>query len=321
MDAIRVTHVTKQYPNGVLALKGLSLSVQTGEIFSLLGQNGAGKSTLIRILTTYLRPTSGEVTVLGRDVVREGAAVRSRIACAAQQVSLDSHLSLAENMRFQARLYRIPKEEGKRRMEELISAFGLEEFRNRPAAACSGGVKRRLDIALAILSHPGILFLDEPSAGMDVRSRLTMWEMLKQIRKEFGTTILLTTHDLEEAGCLSDTVCIIKDGKETAQGSPEALKSVLRRDMVCVQFSSGDEARRYLPLFLEEFPQNKPFVRDREIFWNAAGGDGGIGPAAAFLLRQRLPFVGVRIARPSMEDVFLRLTQEEMREEETTWTR
>lgn len=199
MHAIQVDHVVKRYKNGVQALNGLSLSVKEGEIFSLLGQNGAGKSTLIRILTTYLCPTAGEIEMMGKDIKKDAAVIRSQIACVAQQTSIDTYLSLEENMMFQSRLYKIPKAEARQRMERLISDFGLSQYRKYPVSSYSGGVKRRLDIALNMMVNPKILFLDEPTVGMDIQSRIAMWDMMKKIRDGFGTTIFLTTHYLEEA--------------------------------------------------------------------------------------------------------------------------
>ena len=181
MDAILAENVNKKYKNGTQALSGLSLSVQSGEIFSLLGPNGAGKSTLIRILTTYLRPDSGDITMLGKDLKSSGKEIRAQIACAAQQPSIDSHMSLEENMLFQARLYGVPKADAAGRMERLTAEFGLAPYRKKPVSAFSGGVKRRLDIALSLISGPKLLFLDEPTAGMDPPSRAAMWDMLKKI--------------------------------------------------------------------------------------------------------------------------------------------
>lgn len=232
MYAIQIENVIKEYKNGVQALSGLNLSVKQGELFSLLGQNGAGKSTLIRILTTYLKPTSGNIMMFGKDIEKEAAAIRAEIACVSQQTSIDTYLSLEENMLFQSRLYKIPKAEALDRMEKLITAFGLQQYRKYPVSSYSGGVKRRLDIALNMMTNPKLLFLDEPTVGMDIQSRQLMWEMISQIRNNFGTTVFLTTHYLEEADNLSDTICIMKEGKEVIQGTPLELRAYLRQDTV-----------------------------------------------------------------------------------------
>lgn len=218
--AICAEQVYKQYKNGVQALSGLSLTVKRGEIFTLLGQNGAGKSTLIRILTTFLKPGSGKVSVLGLDLNRDADRIRAKIACVSQQTSIDMHLSLRENMMFQSRLYRIPKAAAKKRMDMLIDAFDLTQYLKYPVSSYSGGIKRRLDIALNLMSEPEILFLDEPTVGMDIQSRMAMWKMMEKIREEFGTTVFLTTHYLEEADSLSDTVCIMKEEKKWPREPP-----------------------------------------------------------------------------------------------------
>ncbi len=231
MTAICVNNLVKKYKNGIQALDGLSLTVNEGEIFTLLGPNGAGKSTLIHVLTTYLKPSSGNVIMLGKDLAREASEIRPQISCVAQRTSIDTHLSLMENMIFQSKLYKVPRAEAGKRMEMLISCFDLNQYLKYPVSSYSGGVKRRLDIALSIISYPKILFLDEPTVGMDVESRLAMWDMVRKIRKDFETTIFLTTHDLEEADQLSDTICIMNNGKEIIQGSPDSLKEYLRIDM------------------------------------------------------------------------------------------
>ncbi len=232
MLAIDVVNVKKIYKNGIQALDGISLSVKMGEIFSLLGQNGAGKSTLIGILTTYLKADSGEVIILGDNIAGSPMKVRNNIACVAQRISIDKNLSLRENMMFQADLYKIPKDEAKKRMEILIAEFELSQYLKYPVSSYSGGIKRRLDIALNMMSNPKILFLDEPTVGMDIQSRMAMWQMLKKIRDNFSTTIFLTTHYLEEADNLSTTICIMKEGKEVIQGSPLELRKFINQKKI-----------------------------------------------------------------------------------------
>ncbi|TEB11979.1 Daunorubicin/doxorubicin resistance ATP-binding protein DrrA [Pelotomaculum propionicicum] len=179
------TAFNRAFKNGVRALNGLSLSVKQGEIFSLLGPNGAGKSSLINILTTCYAPTSGTVTMLGKDLYKEPAYIRSKIACVAQTVSIDTHLSLLENMMFQSRLYRVDNATARKRINTLIDSFGLSQYLHYPVASYSGGVKRRLDIAMNMVSYPQILFLDEPTVGMDISSRKAMWEIVRKVRDDF----------------------------------------------------------------------------------------------------------------------------------------
>lgn len=309
MDAIQTENITKQYKNGVQALSGLTISVKAGEIFSLLGQNGAGKSTLIRILTTYMRPTSGEVTMLGKRIYTDAAWIRSKVACVSQQTSIDTHLSLEENMMFQSRLYKIPKEDAVRRMETLISDFGLERYRKYPVSSYSGGVKRRLDIALNMMSNPKILFLDEPTVGMDLQSRNSMWAMMKKIRDDFETTIFLTTHYLEEADTLSSNICIMKEGKEVKQGTPKELRSLLRENTIRVKFMTDAEARTHKQAIKSFFPQEEMVIRNSAILIHSHEATSDLERIISFLLKRRIPFQGIESAQPTLEDVFLRLTQ------------
>lgn len=308
MYAIEAQNVVKQYKNGVQALNGLNISVKAGKIFSLLGQNGAGKSTLIKILTTYLKPTSGKLTMLGKDVAEQADKVRCEIACVAQQTSIDTHLSLEENMMFQSCLYKIPKAEAKKKMETLIANFELEQYRKYPVSSYSGGVKRRLDIALNMMTNPRILFLDEPTVGMDIQSRMSMWEMIRKIRDDFGTTIFLTTHYLEEADNLSDTVCIMKDGKDVIQGTPLELRSFIRQDSLQIQFATKSEVQKYILPLKEHFSGCSIFARNTSIGINGENSHSDMEKAIGFLLERHIPFDGVQIVQPTLEDVFLRLT-------------
>lgn len=308
--AILAEDVDKQYKNGVQALSGLSLSVKRGEIFTLLGENGAGKSTLIRILTTFLRPDSGRISVLDRDLHRDAKKIRARIACVSQQTSIDTHLSLKENMMFQSRLYRIPKAAAQKRMDKLIHAFDLIPYLKYPVSSYSGGIKRRLDIALNLMSEPEILFLDEPTVGMDIQSRMAMWEMLGKIREEFGTTVFLTTHYLEEADSLSDTVCIMKDGRKAAQGTPFELRQYIRQDMIRIRFSSKAAAKDSAAPMAGLFPGGKVRIQDNfcMIFTEDIHTD--LTKANVYLLKNNIPFLGIEIKQPSLDDIFLKFTED-----------
>jgi len=314
MTAICVKDLVKKYRNGVQALDGLTLTVNEGEIFSLLGQNGAGKSTLINVLTTYLRPTSGSVIMFGKDVYREAAAIRTKISCVAQRTSIDTHLSLTENMMFQSKLYKVPKPEAQKRMETLISCFGLERYLKYPVSSYSGGVKRRLDIALNMMSNPKVLFLDEPTVGMDVQSRMAMWNMMKKIRNDFGTTIFLTTHYLEEADQLSDTICIMKNGKEILQGTPHALREYLRQDMLKISFVSKEEAKNCFEPLKSIVALKESDLRHDKIITSLKNGHSDLARANHWLLEHDISFLGIEIMQPTLEDVFIELTGEDGKE-------
>lgn len=308
MYAIQIKNVVKEYKNGVQALSGLNLTVMQGELFSLLGQNGAGKSTLIRILTTYLKPTSGHIMMFGKDIEKEATTIRTEIACVSQQTSIDTYLSLEENMIFQSRLYKIPKSEAFDRMEKLIVAFGLEQYRKYPVSSYSGGVKRRLDIALNMMAKPKLLFLDEPTVGMDIQSRRLMWEMINKIRTDFGTTVFLTTHYLEEADNLSDTICIMKDGKEVIQGTPLELRTYLRQDTLQIYFPNVSVLKQYFPQLQKHFYEQEIYVRNAVLVIHTHDSKNDMEKAVCFLLQKSIPFTGIEITQPTLEDVFLRLT-------------
>lgn len=308
MYAIQIKNVVKKYKNGVQALSGLNLTVKQGELFSLLGQNGAGKSTLIRILTTYLKPTSGHIMMFGKDIEKEATTIRTEIACVSQQTSIDTYLSLEENMIFQSRLYKIPKSEAFDRMEKLIVAFGLEQYRKYPVSSYSGGVKRRLDIALNMMAKPKLLFLDEPTVGMDIQSRRLMWEMINKIRTDFGTTVFLTTHYLEEADNLSDTICIMKDGKEVIQGTPLELRTYLRQDTLQIYFPNVSVLKQYFPQLQKHFYEQEIYVRNAVLVIHTHDSKNDMEKAVCFLLQKSIPFTGIEITQPTLEDVFLRLT-------------
>ncbi len=314
MIAIRTENLIKKYKNGVQALNGLNLAVKEGEIFSLLGQNGAGKSTLIHILTTYLAPTSGLVTMFGKDIYREASEIRTQISCVAQRTSIDTHLSLTENMMFQSKLYKVSKTEARKRMEILIDCFGLERYLKHPVSSYSGGIKRRLDIALNMMSNPKVLFLDEPTVGMDIQSRMAMWDMMKKIRSDFGTTIFLTTHYLEEADQLSDTICIMKNGKEILQGTPNALRKYLRKDILKISFLSKEEAKNCFQPLKSILDLEETDLRHDKIITDLKNGHMDLEKVNRWLLEHGIPFLGIEIIQPTLEDVFIRLTSEDGKE-------
>jgi len=311
MTAICVKDLTKRYKNGVQALDGVSLTVNEGEIFSLLGQNGAGKSTLINVLTTFLSPTSGSVSMFGKDIYKEASEIRTMISCVAQRTSIDSHLSLTDNMLFQSRLYKVPKAQAQSRMEMLVSCFGLERYLKYPVSSYSGGVKRRLDIALNLMSNPKVLFLDEPTVGMDVGSRTAMWDMVKKIRNDFGTTVFLTTHYLEEADLLSDTICIMKNGKEVVQGSFGYLREYLRQDMLKISFYDKKTAQSCFERLKAVITLKEADLNHDSIITDLKNGHGNFEKVNRWLLEQGIPFMGIGIVQPTLDDVFIRLTGDE----------
>ncbi len=308
MSAIIIDKLVKQYKSGVRALDELSLKVNSGEIFTLLGPNGAGKSSLINILTTLYKPTSGIVNMLGKDLCKEPAWIRTQIACVAQNVSIDDHLSLMENMIFQSRLYKVESTIARKRINILIESFGLSKYLKYPVASYSGGVKRRLDIAMNMVSMPKILFLDEPTVGMDVASRKAMWEIMRKIRDDFKTTIFLTTHYLEEADELSDTICIMKEGHELVQETPGNLKQYIRQNILRIGFSGKKKAEECAEILAKAQILPSINLRESSIFADAGDDRKIFKNVNKLLLEKSVSFDGIEIVQPSLEDVFLKLT-------------
>src|ERR687884_179916 len=223
--AIEATDLVKQFKKGPRAVDGIDLGVSAGEIYGFLGPNGAGKSTTVHMLTTLLPPTSGTARVAGHDVVHEGPAVRAAIGAALQEAALDPLLTGREHLRLQASLQALPRSERKQRADELIRRVGLSHAADRKVRGYSGGMKRRLDLALALVHRPRVLFLDEPTTGLDVQSRTALWEEVGRLARDDGVTVFLTTQYLEEADVLADRVGIIDHGRIVAEGTPEQLKA------------------------------------------------------------------------------------------------
>ncbi|GAA2409023.1 ATP-binding cassette domain-containing protein [Actinomadura vinacea] len=226
--AIRARGLSRTYDlksGPVHAVRGIDLTVGHGEILGLLGPNGAGKTTTLRMLTTLLPPTGGEAAVAGHDLLRDPSGVRGRIGYVAQSGGLDPACAVREELVTQGRLHRLSKDAARRRAGELAADLGLDDLMDRPTAALSGGQRRRLEIALGLVNRPEVLFLDEPTTGLDPGSRTDVWDLVRRIRAEHGTAILLTTHHLDEADALADRVVIVDAGAVVAEGTPAELKS------------------------------------------------------------------------------------------------
>ncbi|ARX86455.1 ABC transporter ATP-binding protein [Streptomyces alboflavus] len=227
MAIISTAGLAKTYPTKagpVEAVRGIDLTVQPGEILGFLGPNGAGKTTTLRMLTTLLPPTAGAATVAGFDLAREPAAVRGRIGYVAQSGGVDLNISVREELVTQGRLYRLTKAEAVARAEELTRDLGLSDLLERKCAALSGGQRRRLDIAMGLMHRPAVLFLDEPTTGLDPGARADLWDLVRRLRDDHGTTVFLTTHYLDEADALADRIVVVDQGVVVADGTPSALK-------------------------------------------------------------------------------------------------
>ena len=319
-NIIEVNELVKVYNGSVRAVDGISFHVERGEVFGFLGPNGAGKSTTIKVLTTLLQKTAGSVTVDGINLEKDPSAIRKIIGYGSQEVSVDDDLTGRENLRLQCMFHHLHKADAEKRINEILKATGLEEAADRRAGTYSGGMRKRLDLATAIITRPKLLFLDEPTTGLDPQNRVAMWEYIKDLNKA-GTTIFLTTQYMEEADRLAHRLCIIDNGKIVAGGTPAALKAEIGADVVQLALpDNGAAADR---------------ARARQVLGPVAGVqeikdyDGGLmvfaknGPSLVPEIVRKLDDVDVHIAQisvsaPSLDDVFVKHTGRKMRVEEVT---
>jgi ABC-2 type transport system ATP-binding protein len=284
----------------VTAVDGIDLEVRAGEIFGFLGPNGAGKSTAVRMLTTLLRPTSGTARVAGHDVVREADAVRRNIGVALQDAAIDPLMTGRELLALQAVLYGIPRAESRGRTEELLERVGLTAAADRRVGTYSGGMRRRLDLALSLIHRPMVLFLDEPTTGLDPTSRVALWEEVRRLNRE-GTTVMLTTQYLEEADQLADRVAIIDQGRIVRLGTPAELKSVVREPslLVTVPVAQQEAARGVLARFGDLRPGAEGRLRV-----GLRGGAATVTDAVRALDDAGVRLQHLELHEPSLDDVF-----------------
>ena len=303
--AIEAEDLFKTYPGDVRALDGLSFSVEEGTVFGLLGPNGAGKSTAVRIVTTLARPDAGSARVAGHDVLADPAKVRNSIGVVGQRAGADREATARENLRLSARLHGMRGTEREARIDELLERFGLSEAADRIVRGFSGGMERRLDIALALVHRPRVLFLDEPTTGLDPEVRADMWREIERLGREEGITVLLTTHYLEEADRLAAQLAIVDRGKVVATGSPDELKRELSGDAVQVELVQA-ELNGAGPA-LERIPGIAEITVDgRTVRARAEDGARAVPAVLAALDTHGVAVASVTVARPSLDDVYLR---------------
>src|SRR5579871_5161413 len=308
VPAVRVEGVVKRFGTTV-ALDGAGLVVPAGMVFGLLGPNGAGKTTLVRILATLLSPDAGRAEVLGRDVAGEPAAVRELIGLTGQFAAVDELLTGRENLEMFGRLFKLPGEQARRCAGELLERFDLAQAADRPARTYSGGMRRRLDIASSLLTRPQVLFLDEPTTGLDPRSRNEIWAAVRELRRE-GTTLLLTTQYLEEADQLADRIAVIDRGKVIAEGTGSELKDRVGGQILEVELASAGQRDRAQAV-LAGIGCGEPEPGDRlDRLTLPAPRDGleMIEDAAAALRKAEIAVSDLGLRRPTLDDVFLQLT-------------
>ncbi len=303
---IEVEALVREFKNGPRAVDGIDLSVAPGEIYGFLGPNGAGKSTTVLMLTTLLPPTEGTARVAGHDIVSEGPRVRASIGAALQEAALDPLLTGNEHMRLQTSLHGIAKDERERRGAELLERVGLSQAADRKVGGYSGGMKRRLDLALALAHRPRILFLDEPTTGLDIQSRTALWEEVARLAGEDGVTVFLTTQYLEEADTLADRVGIIDHGQIVAEGTPAALKSEIGRPTVeAVPRDPGDRER--LIAVLGRFGQPAG-ASPKGAAVRLEGGESQLAEVVRALDAEGVAIEHLQLHAPSLDDVFLNKT-------------
>ena len=305
--AVEATKIVRTFHDGNFrALDEVSLQVPTGEVFGLLGPNGSGKTTMVRILSTVLSMTEGSATVAGFDVRRQPGEVRSNIGLAGQFAAVDDNLTGFENLRMVGRLNHLEKPVAVKRSRELLDQFGLSDAANRLAKTYSGGMRRRLDLAAALVASPPILFLDEPTTGLDPQSRQDLWGIIENL-VEGGTTVLLTTQYLEEADRLAKQLVVLDHGKIIAEGTSSQLKSRLGNTVLSMAFASTADAERAVTL-IADISSKPPNVEGTVVELTV---DDGPAAAAAALRRvdvDGIELTGLQLREPSLDDVFLNLT-------------
>jgi ABC-2 type transport system ATP-binding protein len=321
--AIRAEGLVKTYPvrgrNGgpVRALDGLSITVARGTIFGLLGPNGAGKSTTIKILTTLARPDAGSAQLEGIDVLKRPDQIRRIIGVVAQKSGSDPMATGRENLILQGRLFGLGGAEVKARADELLARFDLTEAANRLVKTYSGGMQRRLDVALGLVHRPEILFLDEPTTGLDPEARTAMWQEINRLATGDGMTVLLTTHYMEEADRLADRIAIADAGTVVAEGSPDELKGGLRGDAVHLDLPPGADVAQATAVLAQVRGVRDLRVTGRALSARSDDGAAAVPGILTALERAGVPVAAVTVARPSLDDVYLRHTGRRYATEET----
>ena len=303
-NGIEVRGLVREYKKGPRAVDGIDLNVAPGEIYGFLGPNGAGKSTTVHVLTTLLPPTAGTALVAGYDVVKDGPKIRGLIGVALQEAALDPLLTARDHLRLQATLQSVPKEQRDARAEELLHRVGLVEAADRKVSGYSGGMKRRLDLALALVHSPRILFLDEPTTGLDPQSRTDIWNEVALMRREAGVTVFLTTQYLEEADVLADRVGIIDSGKIVAEGTPADLKAEIGRPSIHAIPRTEDD-RPKIAEFLAQF--GEPLASTRDVAVRLREGL-GLTDIVRAVDANGVDIADLELHAPTLDDVFLAKT-------------
>jgi ABC-2 type transport system ATP-binding protein len=304
----------------VNAVNDISFAVESGEIFGFLGPNGAGKSTTIMILTTLLKPTSGKALVSGFDVTTHAKQVRQSIGYVQQESTVDEYLTGRENLLLQARLNHIPKDQINKRIDEILTLIELSDKQNDPVVTYSGGMRKRLDIAGGLLHHPKVLFLDEPTVGLDIQTRRKIWEYIKKIHKEFDMTIFLTTHYMEEADQLCDRIGIIDHGKIQVIDSPDNMKNAMGNEVISLTFENGNSEEFLSQLHKIDFIKKINEDNNKLTIFTSNGTE-VIPKNFQISSDQKIKILSISLTQPTLDDVFISYTGREIRGDDAVFNR
>ncbi|PYB68198.1 ABC transporter ATP-binding protein [Thermoplasma sp. Kam2015] len=305
MSMIKTENLTKIYPGGTKAVDNLNIEIEEAEIYGLLGKNGAGKTTTIKMLTTAIEPTSGNAIIDGYDLKRDKEKIRRIIGVVPQDLTTDADLKGIENLRMIAAFYNIPRSDADKRIKDLLDIVDLSDWGNRYVSQYSGGMRKRLELICGLVNSPRILFLDEPTLGLDVNTRSKMWKYIKDIQKELGVTIILTSHYLEEVDQLADRISIIDHGKVLITGTPESLKASLKGDVITMEFQSKEEAdlARAYPGAL-----HASLAGNYKVRMKVENSDTELPKILSYLMERNVSPSTINVKKPSLDEVFLEYT-------------
>ncbi|MEM2967769.1 MAG: ATP-binding cassette domain-containing protein [Candidatus Bathyarchaeia archaeon] len=312
-EVIKVEGLTKIFNKHLVAVDHISFSVKQGEIFGFLGPNGAGKTTTINMLITVLKPTAGKASILGYDIVKEANAVRYSIGVVPQEYTADEDLTGIENILLCADLYGIPREVSKKRAEELLELVELIKFKDKKVQTYSGGMRRRLELACGLINRPRVLFLDEPTLGLDVQTRAATWNYIKKLKKEFGMTLFMTTHYLEEADALCDRIAIIDHGKIVVVGTPDELKENLGGDIITLSIKQDVDITN----LIKKIERIKEVKKEDDMYLIKSENGEVTAPLIIEALRKEGYVVTkLSLSKPTLNEVYLQYTGRSIRDTE-----
>ncbi len=313
MNAIVTDRITKSF-NGFIAVNEINISVKEGELFGLLGPNGAGKTTLINMLSTMIRPTSGTGTVNGFDVVHDSASVRAAIGVVFQSSTLDEQLTGWENLDLHGRLYGLPASLRKKRMHEVLDLVELSHKSKLLVKTYSGGMIRRLEIARGLMHHPKVLFLDEPTLGLDPQTRLHIWEYIRRLNQEEGITIVLTTHYMEEADHLCDRIAIIDNGRVVALDTPEKLKGVFGGDVIILTLDTFEDAKKLSRVY-KEAGYASISTKDQTVYLSVKKSEEVVPKVFSTAFTSGINIQSMTVRKSTLDDIFIHYTGRGIRDE------